>query len=124
MIKGKVTNYKDLLFWQTAFGTTKQILILLREIPHDKATQIVHSQIVRSAGSIGANIAEGYGRYKGKEYERFIRIALGSANETEYWLLILSELHPAQKEKFAKIIKLNSETIAMLVATLNKLSKD
>ena len=43
-------------------------------------------QIVRSADSIGANIAEGNGRYGYKDNQRFVRIARGSLNETRHWL--------------------------------------
>lgn len=42
-------------------------------------------QLVRSAGSVPANIEEGYGRGYGKDYARFLRIALGSARETQGW---------------------------------------
>ena len=42
-------------------------------------------QLIESAGSISANIEEGYGRGFGKDYARFLRIALGSARETRGW---------------------------------------
>jgi four helix bundle protein len=42
-------------------------------------------QLIRSAGSIAANIEEGYGRGFGKDYARFLRIALGSARESRGW---------------------------------------
>ncbi|MEW5988483.1 MAG: four helix bundle protein [Chloroflexota bacterium] len=42
-------------------------------------------QLIDSAGSVGANIEEGYGRGFGKDYARFLRIALGSARETRGW---------------------------------------
>ena len=45
---------------------------------------IVH-QLIRSAGSVPANIEEGYGRGYGKDYARFLRIAIGSARETRGW---------------------------------------
>ncbi|WP_333254109.1 four helix bundle protein [Microcoleus sp. S13_C5] len=34
-------------------------------------------QIVRSADSVGANIAEGHGRYSCQDNQRFVKIALG-----------------------------------------------
>jgi four helix bundle protein len=42
-------------------------------------------QLVNSAGSVSANIEEGYGRGYGKDYARFLRIALGSAREAKGW---------------------------------------
>ena len=50
------------------------------------AKDTVGKQIVRSADSIGANIAEGEGRYNFQDNRRFIKIARGSLNETIHWL--------------------------------------
>ncbi len=43
-------------------------------------------QIIRSADSIGANIAEGVGRGSYQDNRRFVKIARGSLNETQHWL--------------------------------------
>ena len=43
-------------------------------------------QIIRSADSIGANIAEGVGRGSYQDNRRFVRIARGSLYETQHWL--------------------------------------
>src|SRR5689334_9704730 len=50
------------------------------------AKDTVGKQIVRSADSIGANIAEGSGRGSFQDNRRFIRIARGSLYETRHWL--------------------------------------
>ena len=50
------------------------------------ARNTVGKQLVRSADSIGANIAEGSGRGSYKDNRRFVRIARGSLNETQHWL--------------------------------------
>jgi four helix bundle protein len=43
-------------------------------------------QIVKSADSVGANIAEGTGRYGTQDNKRFGYFARGSLNETKHWL--------------------------------------
>src|SRR6266550_21760 len=46
----------------------------------------VGKQMIRSADSIGANIAEGYGRGTAPDNRRCVRIAIGSLYETKHWL--------------------------------------
>jgi four helix bundle protein len=50
------------------------------------ARDTVGKQMVRSADSIGANIAEGTGRGAFQDNRRLVRIARGSLNETRHWL--------------------------------------
>jgi four helix bundle protein len=50
------------------------------------ARDTIGKQIVRSADSIGANIAEGEGRGTHLDNKRFVRIARGSLQETQHWL--------------------------------------
>ena len=50
------------------------------------------AQIRRSVASIPTNIAEGFGRTGDRERGRFLDIAVGSANEVEYQLLLSKEL--------------------------------
>jgi len=50
------------------------------------ARETVGIQIVRSADSIGANIAEGVGRGSHADNRRFVRTARGSLNETIHFL--------------------------------------
>lgn len=46
----------------------------------------IGKQIVRSADSIGANIAEGYGRFYYKESKQFYFYSRGSVQETKSWV--------------------------------------
>jgi four helix bundle protein len=50
------------------------------------AQDTVGKQLVRSADSVGANIAEGSGRGSYQDNRRFVRTARGSLNETQHWL--------------------------------------
>src|SRR5688572_11524590 len=48
-------------------------------------TNPLASQLYRAAGSIGANIAEGYSRSSGRDRVRLFEYALGSARECRHW---------------------------------------
>ncbi len=50
------------------------------------ARDTVGKQVVRTADSIGANIAEGFGRFHFGEKLQFLYYARGSLFETKYWL--------------------------------------
>lgn len=57
-----------------------------------KGSAALVSQLRRAAISIPANIAEGCGHSRPKELARFLQIAMASANEMEYHLLLARDL--------------------------------
>lgn len=76
-------------------------------------------QLIRSCGSISANIEEGYGRGFGKEYPHYLRISRGSARETKGWYQRSKFLLAA--ELITKRIALIDEIIAMTTSTITTL---
>jgi four helix bundle protein len=84
----------------------------------DRRGQAIIEQIIRSAGSIGANIEEGFGRGFGRDNARFLKIATGSARETQGWYWRGRKLLPAAV--YAHRVALLDEIIALLVTETNR----
>jgi len=75
-------------------------------------------QLLDSAGSVAANIEEGYGRGFGKDYARFLRISLGSARETRGWYFRARHLlDPALMQERMALL---DQIISGLVTTANR----
>lgn len=76
------------------------------------------SQVLRSAGSVSANIEEGYGRGFGKDYARFLRIALGSMREARGWYY--KNRHALAPAVVKHRMKLATDIIKSLTITANQ----
>ncbi len=79
------SNFENLRVFQLSEKLADQIWDIVLSWNH-LATDTVGTQIIRSADSIGANIAEGSGRYNFQDNLRFVKIARASLHETRYWL--------------------------------------
>jgi four helix bundle protein len=79
------------------------------------------SQMRRSCASIPTNIAEGCGRSRDTELARFIEIAIGSASELEYLLLLSRDLELINLLDFKAVITEAIEVKKMLISFYKKL---
>jgi len=79
------TNFMNLRVYQLAEILADEIWIIVNNWKYfEKDT--VGKQLVKAADSVGANISEGTGRGSFQDNRRFVKIARGSLNETQYWL--------------------------------------
>jgi len=95
-----VKSYRDLEVYQLAFRLAVEVDKMTKRLPaHEMYEE--GRQIRRSAKSIPANIAEGYGRrrYKG-DFIRFIIYALSSCDETRVHLDILHETGSLNRQDY------------------------
>ncbi|OIO90739.1 MAG: hypothetical protein AUK03_12435 [Anaerolineae bacterium CG2_30_64_16] len=84
-----VQSYRDLEVYQISFAGAVKIHEMTMRLPRYELYE-EGSQIRRSAKSIPANIAEGFGRRRYKnEYIHFLTIALASCDETQVHLDML-----------------------------------
>lgn len=84
-------DFKKLSVWSKAHHLTLEIYKVTRQFPDDERFGLT-SQIRRASSSIPTNIAEGCGRESDAELKRFCFIAMGSASEVEYQLLLAHDL--------------------------------
>ena len=75
-------------------------------------------QLIRSATSIGANVVEAKSSSSRKDYLRFFEIALKSANETKYWLILIRESMPEFKAETKQLLKEADEISKVIGASV------
>ena len=112
-------NYKDLKVWEKSHAFTLKIYDVTGLFPKEEVYSLTN-QIRRSASSIPANIAEGCGKNSKSEFAHFLNIALGSANESEYFLILSKDLLYLNKEEFEKLYLLVNEIKSMLISLISK----
>jgi four helix bundle protein len=114
------SNFENLQVYQLAEKLADDIWnIVLHWEEFPKAT--IGKQIVRSVDSIGANIAEGCGRYNFQDNRRFVSIARGSLNETRHWLRLAYKRNLLTNEEVNRLKPIIEELSPKLNAYLNSI---
>jgi four helix bundle protein len=110
-------DYTKLKVWAKAHELTLGVYAATRVFPADERFGLI-SQLRRSTASIPSNIAEGAGRGSDLEFKRFLHYAVGSANETNYQLLLSRDLGYLGQEDFRRLDELSVEVKRMLAALI------
>ncbi len=116
-------DYKKLKVWEKGHGITLDLYRLTASFPKEELYGLA-SQLRRSCASIPANISEGCGRGSNMDFGRFLQIALGSAFETEYHLLLAHDLGYIELVEYQKLSSEILEIKQMLSGLLKKLKTD
>lgn len=110
---------KDIRARSCAFSLS--IIALCNKLPQKRSAWVIANQLVRSATSIGANLAEARGSSSRLEYKRYYEISLKSAHETEYWLSLLRDSHLVKPNDIETELREVNEFIKMLSTGVLKL---
>lgn len=119
-VKKPIQDYQDLLVWQKSMDLVTEAYKVVRLLPLNEQYGL-SSQIRRAAGSVPANIAEGFGRWHKKEFVRFLLVANGSVKELETHLLISVRLGFVQRAVIEKAVQTGKEVSKMILALREKL---
>jgi four helix bundle protein len=116
-------NFKDLKVWEKAHAFTLSVYKATEQFPKKEMFGIV-SQLRRSSSSVAANVAEGCGRKTNGDFARFLNIALGSANESEYFLILAKDLGYLTETDFKNLSISVNEIKAMLIGLIGKVRQN
>jgi len=111
-------DFRQLKVWEKSHQLALAVYQATREFPREELYGLT-SQIRRASMSVPTNIAEGCGRNTDAEFARFLQIAMGSASETEYQLILARDLEFLSKESYEKLHK-DVEEIKRMLASLLK----
>ncbi|OGD56609.1 hypothetical protein A2V71_00195 [Candidatus Berkelbacteria bacterium RBG_13_40_8] len=98
----KIKSFKDLEIYQLSVVLAKVIYKLTEKLPREEKF-IIRDQFIRAVTSIGANIAEGFGRDTTKEFIKFLYNSRGSLMEVEHFLNLSIELNYFKSEEIKEI---------------------
>jgi four helix bundle protein len=96
-------DFKNLLVWQKSHACTLLIYRLTKRFPDDERFGLT-SQLRRGTASIAANLAQGCGRGSDQDFARFVQMAMGSAAEVEYHLILARDPEYVNSDGFATAV--------------------
>ncbi len=113
-------DFRELVVWQKAHALTLAVYGATQGFPPDERFGLT-SQLRRAAASMPSNLAEGRCRATDKDFARFVGIALGSAAEVDYFLLLARDLRMLDAETYNTLNGHVDEVKKMLSASHTRL---
>ncbi len=116
-------DFHKLKVWEKAHSLTLVIYSVTKHFPKEEIYGLT-SQLRRSVFSIATNIAEGCGRGTKKEFSHFLQVAMGSASEVEYLLILAKDLNYLDESLYKNLSDNGIEIKKMLSSFILKLRTD
>ena len=113
-------SFKNLKVWEKAHALTLDVYKSSIAFPREEIYGLT-SQMRRASASIGANIAEGSCRKGDGDFGRFLQMAMGSASELEYHILLARDLELLKAPDYERLSSGVIEVKRMLASLLRKL---
>ncbi len=116
-------DFREIKVWEKAHALTLAVYEATRAFPKEEMYGLT-SQLRRASASIPANIAEGCCRSGDVEFARFLQIAMGSASEVEYHLLLAHDLKILGAGDYQRLGEQTAEVKRMLASFIQRLNAD
>ena len=116
-------DFRDLQVWHKAHQLTLIVYRVTARFPRHELYGVTR-QLRRASSSIAANLAEGCGRNGDAELARFCSIAMGSASELEYHVLLARDLSLLSVSDYPELTLQITEVKQMLAGLIQKLTAE
>jgi len=113
-------DFRDLKVWQKSHQLVIAVYKTTSTFPKEEVYGLT-SQIRRACVSITANIAEGCGRGSDADFARFLQMAVGSASELEYYLLLCRDIDLLKQSDYECHYSKLNDVKRMLISFIQKL---
>ena len=113
-------SFRDLKVWGKAHTVALAVYEITATFPAAERYGLT-SQMRRAAVSVPTNIAEGCGRSSDVDFGRFLHVAMGSASELEYLILLARDLRLLSKHGYGNITDSIEKVKRMLGALITRL---
>ena len=107
-----------------SFDFAVRIVNLYRYLAEEKKEYVLSKQLLKSATSVGANVAEAERGQTKHDFNAKMNVALKEANETYYWLRLLDKTGYITDREFESMKADSKELIAILTSICKKTNSD
>lgn len=103
---------------EKSYHFSLRIINIYNDLVKEKREFILSKQLLRSATSIGANIAEASGGYSKRDFLHKMTISFKEAKETRYWISLLQDTGYIPIKAGSELLSQINEIIKMLTAII------
>lgn len=114
-------DFRKLIVWQKSHALTRRVYAVTATFPKAELFGLTR-QMRRAATSIPSNIAEGSCRSGNREFARYLHVAIGSAGELEYDLLLSADLAFLERLEAKRLEREVIEIKRMLSGLIRRIS--
>jgi four helix bundle protein len=119
--KNQIKSFTDLIVWQKAVELFTMVTEDVENFPDKRVSLSLANQVVRAAGAIGANIAEGHGKGGAGGFRYRLSAARGYACATQDWYHKMARLRYLPEPVAKSRLELLGEIVRMLNSLIAKL---
>ncbi len=121
-VKKPLKTFRDLTIWQKGILLVKSVYQKTASFPKEELYGLI-TQMRRAAVSVPSNIAEGYRRRHGKEFQQFLNVSLGSLGELETQIIIANDLNYLSSENSDFLLEEVDHLTRMVISLNNKVQR-